>query len=77
MKEIFTLNTSRDVYRNKLVVKTQKSKGYGTDTLCSLGPKIWNHMPSDIKNSENLDIFKTLIKTWSGPVCRCSNCSPF
>ena len=77
MKEIFTLNTSRDVSRNKLVVKTQKSKGYGTDTLRSLGPKIWNHMPSDIKNSENLDIFKTLIKTWSGPVCRCSNCSPF
>ena len=39
MKEIFTLNTSRDVSRNKLIVKTQISKGYGTDTLRSLGPK--------------------------------------
>ena len=77
MKEIFTLNTKRDVSRNKLVVKTQSTKRYGTDTLRSLGPKIWNCLPTDLKNSVSLNTFKILIKTWSGPNCRCSNCRPF
>ena len=54
MKEIFTLNTTIDTLRNKLVVKTQRTKSYGTDTLRSLGPKIWNSLPTDMKNSDNL-----------------------
>ena len=74
MKEIFTLNTTRDVSRNKLLVKTQITKKYGTNTLRSLGPKIWNNLPTEIKNSENLSTFKTLIKTWSGPSCKCGIC---
>ena len=77
MKEIFTLNTTRDTLRNKLVVKTQRTKRYGTDTLRSLGPKIWNSLPTDMKNSDNLTTFKILIKTWSGPNCHCSNCRQF
>ena len=74
MKEIFTLNTTRDASRYKLVVKTQRTKKYGTNTLRSLGPKIWNSLPTEITNSENLDTFKGLIKTWSGPRCRCGAC---
>ena len=77
MQEIFTLNTTRDTLRNKLVVKTQRTKRYGTDTLRSLGPKIWNSLPTDMKNSDNLTTFKILIKTWSGPNCHCSNCRQF
>ena len=74
MKEIFTLNTTRDVSSNKLFVKTQNTNKYGTDSLRSLGPKIWNNLSNEIRISENLFIFKTLIKTWSGPSCRCSSC---
>ena len=77
MKEIFTLNTSRDTSRNKLVVKTQRTKRYGSDTLRSLGPKIWNSLPTDMKNSDSLTTFKMLIKTWSGPNCYCNNCRHF
>ena len=73
MKEIFTLNTRR-VSENRLVVKNQRTKQYGTNTLRSLGPKIWNCLPSEIKNAENLNIFKILIKMWSGPSCDGNNC---
>ena len=77
MKEIFTLNTIRDASRNLLMVKAQSTKQYGTDTLRSLGPKIWNSLLPEIRSSENLNIFKSLIKTWSGPSCGCSNCRSF
>ena len=74
---MFTLNTSRDASSNKLIVKIQRTKQYGTDTLRSLGPKIWNSLPTEIKNSDNLGTFKVLTKTWSGPNCCCSLCSQF
>ena len=66
MKEIFTLNTGRDASRNLLMVKAQRTKKYGTNTLRSLGPRIWNALPLETRSSENLNIFKVLIKTWSG-----------
>ena len=75
MTEIFSHNTTRDASRNKLYVKAQNSKKYGTDTLRSLGPKIWNNLPSDFRTSENLPSFKKLINTWNGPSCNCICCS--
>ena len=74
MKEIFELNTRRDNQANKLIVQTQISKRYGTNTLRSLGPKIWNCLPNDIRTSTSLFSFKELIKTWSGPQCKCNKC---
>ena len=74
MKEIFQLNTIRDAKSNKLVVPNQNSKRYGTDTLRSLGPKIWNSLPKEIREVSSLYAFKQLIKTWSGPHCNCNIC---
>ena len=75
MKEIFELNTKRNTSAsNRLVVQSQISMKYGSYTLRSLGPRIWNKLPCDIRNSENLYTFKELIKTWSGPKCHCSRC---
>jgi len=75
MKEVFKLNTRREeTGSDRLLVPSQISKKYGSYTLRSLGPKIWNKLPSNIKNSENLLTFKSLINTWSGPICRCSSC---
>ena len=76
MKEIFTLNTRR-LYDSKLVVKNQRTNQYGTNTLRRLAPEIWNALPEEIKNVNNINIFKTLIKTWSGPVCMCNRCRAF
>ena len=74
MKEIFELNSRRDINSKKLVVQSQNSKKYGTNTLRSLGPKIWNSLSVDIRTSNSLSTFKELIKTWSGPRCQCNNC---
>ena len=77
MKEIFTLNASRNASRNLLMVKAQRTKKYGTNTLRSLGPRIWNALPLETRSCTNLNTFKLLIKTWSGPSCGCSNCKSF
>ena len=75
MKEVFTQNSIRDDTRLKLLVKTQRTKRYGTDSLRSLGPKIWNNLPTEIRGAENLSTFKRLINTWSGAECACRVCS--
>ena len=77
MKDIFELNTRRDVSDCRLLVQYQRTKRYGTNTLRSLGPKIWNSLSTEIKNAGNLIVFKEMIKTWSGPSCNCSMCRVF
>ena len=42
---------------------------FGTNSLNSYGPKIWNALPFNIKTAENLKSFKTLIKKWNGASC--------
>ena len=74
MKEIFEMNTRRNTGSKKLVVQSQKSMKYGSYTLRSLGPRIWNKLPIDIINATTLFTFRVLIKTWTGPMCQCSNC---
>jgi hypothetical protein len=74
MKEIFELNTRRDTGSKRLIVQSQKSMKYGSYTLRSLGPRIWNKLPSKIRDSNTLKSFKALINEWSGPTCNCSSC---
>ena len=74
MKEIFIQNTRRGAQSNKLYVQSQHSKKYGSDTLRSLGPKIWNSLPINFRETLSLGTFKQLIKTWSGPQCHCNQC---
>jgi hypothetical protein len=74
MKEIFELNTRRNAGVNKLVVQSQKSMNYGSYSLRSLGPRIWNKLPTSIRNLNEPSTFKELITSWAGPTCRCSCC---
>ena len=75
MKEVFELNTRRsETGTDKLVVQSQISMKYGSYSLRSLGPKIWNKLPNEIKSCENLLIFKKMIMNWSGPHCQCGSC---
>ena len=76
MKDIFKLNTSTRSKRTKnilnLSVPQVNQTSYGTKSLRALGPKIWNNLPPHIKSSENLQIFKSLIKKWNGVTCNCN-----
>ena len=51
-----------------------KSDRFGTETLRALGPKIWNIIPLNIKNSASLAIFMQKIKCWTPVNCPCRLC---
>ena len=49
----------------------------GTESLRILGPKIWDLLPDDIRNAENLESFKLKIKNWKVESCPCRLCKVF
>ena len=62
---------SKSIFYNPSNPKTVK---YGLETLRRLGPKIWDMIPTDIKNSTSLSVFKTKIKKWVPHSCPCRLC---
>ena len=46
----------------------------GSETLRTLGPKIWDLIPNGIKLASSLSIFKSLIKKWATQSCPCRLC---
>ena len=64
MKSIFSAKLNARVRPNDILVKTRKSATFGDKSLASLGPKIWNALPQNIK-AENFYVkFKEYIATW-------------
>ena len=57
-----------------MIVKHINASRFGTQSLRSLGPKIWNNLPPNIKSETSFLRFKEYIKTWHGPNCRCKVC---
>ena len=47
--------------RDTLFIPKVKSTRYVIKSLRFLGPKIWNSLPNDVKLSNNINQFKTLI----------------
>ena len=43
----------------------------GTETISFRGPKTWTMVPSDIRNSISLKVFKAKIKRWKPEGCTC------
>ena len=50
---------------------------YGLETLRHIGPQIWNMIPSQIKELDNLDSFKLKIKQWIPLKCPCRLCRTY
>ena len=78
MKDIFQFRNNDRLARSQniynLKVPAVNSTRFGTNSLSSLGPKIWNNLPSHLKSAESLEDFKTVIKKWNGNECSCSIC---
>ena len=74
IKDIFKLRMSNrpTQKKNNLNLEIPKSNQvrFGTKSLIYLGPKVWKSLPYNVKSSENLTIFKTLIKIGM-EVCSC------
>ena len=54
-----------------------KSVYNGLETLRTLGPKIWNTVPQEIKNCNSIESFKHSIKSWIPSHCPCRLCKTY
>ena len=79
MNEIFRyIEPSYNLRNSNLLQQTNvKTVKYGTETLYWLGPKIWQLLPTDYKNCESLQMFKTKIKNWKTTECPCRLCKTY
>ena len=76
MNDIFSKRTNPyTLQRNDSFSIRQVSSVYhGTKSFSFLGPKIWELVPSEIKQTESLKIFKRRIKKWIPFQCPCRLC---
>ena len=44
---------------------------HSSESISSLAPKLWDHLPNSIKNSASLKEFKIKINTWAFEHCPC------
>ena len=65
--------------RNKSNFTREKvnSIHYGTESLRTFEPKLWDHLPSEIKSAQSLLLFKSKIKKWSLQNCPCRLCKTY
>ena len=75
MKSIFLAKLNARVRPNDILVKAHKFATFGDKSLATLGLKIWNALPQNIKAENSYVKFKEYIATWFGPKCKCNVCS--
>ena len=76
MQDIFKIKSSSYSLRKSNDLQRYRSNQvtFGSNSLRSLGPQIWNGLPNEIKSAENLNSFKNMIKKLDGQNCKCSAC---
>ena len=79
MQKLFVENINKHDLRKKRswdngLIRTVR---YGTETIRNMGPKTWEIVPSNIKNSNSLQEFKTKIKYWTPTECTCRICKTY
>ena len=65
--------------RNKSILERKKDRTvyFGTESISSLAPKIWELIPDTLKNETSLSTFKQKIKTWTTDKCPCRICKKY
>ena len=69
MKNIFRPKENAKVRQNDIIAKGINTSTFGTQSLWSLGRKIWNNLRLNIKSETSFPKFKEYIKIWLGPKC--------
>ena len=77
--ELFTKVDNIYNIRNKgcWELTNARTVNYGTETIRYRGPKVWDLLPSDIKESDTLFSFKAKIKKWKPQGCTCRLCKTY
>ena len=74
MKDIFYYSPYNTHRKYDIFVYSRKTSNFGDKSLRALRPHIWNSLPESIKSTDSISIFKSFIKNWSGPKCKCKYC---
>ena len=62
---------------SKLILPKFNTVRYGKNTFTYYGAHIWNLVPGSFKKTADINVFKSLLKTWEGPKCQCNLCDVF
>ena len=80
MNEVFPRNYALNYNLRRhpeFASRTINTVHYGSESRSSLGPKICEMLPLDLKNSDSLDSFKSGIKNWRPQECPCRLCKRY
>ena len=79
MNKVFQTNDCPYELRNARILasKHKSTVKYGINTIPFRGSQIWQNIPSEIRNSESLSLFKSNIKQIQSLPCRCKTCRSF
>jgi len=77
VKELLSERNSR--YSNRrpldLYIPRVNQEKFGYKSYTFEAPSVWNSLDLEIRKAENLNDFKKLINSWTGPSCRCNFCN--
>ena len=76
MNEVFDIIESPYPLINALRFKSRNicTLRYGIETGAFVGSRIWSYMPSELKKSMSLNVFRSRTKTWRPENCPCKLC---
>ena len=79
VQEMFKVHDNVYDLRKKRCWETSnvRTVHYGTETVLFRGPKRWEMIPVYIKDSTNLNVFKTKRKQWKPLDCTCRLCRTY
>ena len=76
LTKIFSQKESNYSLRNSTTLRGRsiKTAMYGSETISSLGPKIWDILPTELKRIVSPTLFKKKIREWTPKNCPCRLC---
>ena len=79
MEDLFKFKNLVYNFRNAETLNRSNANSvkYGTETITSLGAKIWKILPNDYKELTSLSTFKSKIKNWETDKCPCRLCKTY
>ena len=63
--------------KNVMFVPHVKKVKSGIETFSFIGPKIWNSLPEEFKNTKSLVSFKSKLEDWQFTNCPSSICRTY
>ena len=64
-------------YHNYFRLPLAKTVYYGTESISYLGPKIWDIIPTELKENRSLNSFKKSVRKWVPSKCPCRLCKTY